>query len=325
MASIFDYSDEPRYNIKSVTQKTEIQSVTIRAWERRYALLTPKRATNGYRLYSERDIAVLLWVKNRIEAGVSISSAVNEFQQITGAGKWPDAVISDKGPMATRSGEKLPAETVSQQLLLALIRHDEKVAALVFGEALGSFDLAELFESVLTPVLVDIGERWARGEIKVATEHFASNFIQSRLQAIFQSLPLRSTAPRLMIGCAPDELHVIGPLMLSILLRDAGYKVEFLGPDIPLDDLAAYVIDETPKMLILSATLAESAEELIGFPNMVKKAKQPPLFGFGGAAFRFRQELIKKIDGLFLGPTLRNSLEIVQKNVPLRTQTKKST
>lgn len=323
MASIFDYSDEPRFNIKSVSQKTEIQAVTIRAWERRYSLLSPKRATNGYRLYSERDIAVLQWTKSRIESGVSISSSVNEFRLMTDSGKWPEAVITDKGPLAARSGEKLSAETAVRQLLQALIRHDEKMAAMIFEDILGSFDLIALFENVLAPILIDIGERWARGEIKVATEHFASNFIQSRLQSIFQSLPMRSSAPRIMIGCAPNELHVLGSLMLAVLLRNAGYRVEFLGPDIPLEDLSDYAAEETPKMVILSATLVESAQELAKLPQMLKKSKQIPLFGFGGSAFNYHQELIKKIDGIYLGPSLRQSMEAVTSHVALKTSSKK--
>lgn len=323
MVAISEYPDIPRYNIKAVEQKTGIQAVTIRAWERRYGLLTPKRADNGYRLYSERDIATLLYAKSRSESGISISSVVLEFQRMQKEGAWPEAIITNTGPVASHPDEKLSAEIVSRQFLQALLRHDEKTASTLFEDMLGSFGLIELFEQVLTPVLVEIGEGWARGEVKVATEHFASNLILTRLQAIFQSLPLRSSAPRLMIGCAPDELHVIGPLMLAVLLREIGYRVEFLGPDLPLDDLAAYVMEEPPKMLILSATLADSAGSLANFPKKLHKAKQIPLFGFGGSGFNTRQNLIKRIDGIYLGPMLGLSLETIRTTIPLRSSNRK--
>jgi len=90
----------------------------------------------------------------------------------------------------------------------------------------------------LIPVLVEIGDRWERGDIGVAVEHFASQLIQGKIQAIYHSLPLHSGGPKILVGCAPDELHEIGSLMFATLLRDAGYRVEYLGPDIPLDDLA---------------------------------------------------------------------------------------
>jgi methanogenic corrinoid protein MtbC1 len=108
-----------------------------------------------------------------------------------------------------------------------------------------------------------------------------------------------------------------------VLLRNAGYRVEFLGPDIPLEDLADYAADENPKMLILSATLVESAQELVKLPQMLKKSRQVPLFGFGGSAFNYHQELIKKVDGIYLGPTLRQSIDAVTSHVILRTTSKK--
>ncbi len=323
MVSISEYPDIPRYNIKAVEQKTGVQAVTIRAWERRYGLLTPKRADNGYRLYSEQDIATLFWAKSKSESGVSISSVVHEFHRMQKEGNWPEAAITNAGPVASQPEVKLSAEIVSRQFLQALLRHDEKMASTLFEDMLGSFGLVELFEQVLTPVLVEIGEGWARGEVKVATEHFASHLILNRLQAIFQSLPLRSSAPRVMIGCAPDELHVIGPLMLAVLLRETGYRVEFLGPDLPLDDLAAYVTEEPPKLLILSATLADSAASLVNFPKKLHKAKQVPLFGFGGSGFNTRQNLIKRIDGIYLGPALHQSLETIRNTIPLRSSSRK--
>lgn len=325
MTTIAEFSDEPRYSIKSVAEKTEIHSVTIRAWERRYDLVTPKRAVNGYRLYSERDVALLIWARTRVESGLSISSVVAELQQLMKVGSMPEAVVSDSAPIPSGQVGRISVETAVQRLLQDLLRHDEKSAALVFEDALGSFNLTVLFESVLAPVLVEVGERWARGEIRVATEHFASNFILSRLLAIFQSLPIHAAAPYVMIGCAPDELHVIGPLMLSILLRDAGYRVEYLGPDIPLDDLAEFICEDTPKLLILSATLKESAVSMAGFSALLHKCKQPPVFGFGGSAFIFNRELIDRVDGVYLGPSLHQTIETIQKLIPLKPAKKKST
>ena len=70
------YSDIPLYNTKAVVQQTGVPAPTLRAWERRYAILSPERANNAYRLYSERDIATIRWLKVRVEAGMSISHAI---------------------------------------------------------------------------------------------------------------------------------------------------------------------------------------------------------------------------------------------------------
>src|ERR1700730_11592163 len=70
------YADVPLFNTKAVVQKTGIAAPTLRAWERRYAILSPERAQNDYRLYSERDIAIIRWLKEHVDAGMSISQAI---------------------------------------------------------------------------------------------------------------------------------------------------------------------------------------------------------------------------------------------------------
>src|SRR5205814_4601292 len=70
------YSDIPLYNTKAVVQQTGVPAPTLRAWERRYAILSPERANNAYRLYSERDIAMIRWLKVHVESGMSISQAI---------------------------------------------------------------------------------------------------------------------------------------------------------------------------------------------------------------------------------------------------------
>src|ERR1700730_16761610 len=76
------YADVPLFNTKAVVQKTGIAAPTLRAWERRYAILSPERAQNDYRLYSERDIAIIRWLKDRVDAGMSISQAVSLFRHL---------------------------------------------------------------------------------------------------------------------------------------------------------------------------------------------------------------------------------------------------
>ena len=64
------YDNTPVFTIKTVVQETGIPPATLRAWERRYGVLSPGRSEGGYRLYSERDIAILRWLKRQVDAGV---------------------------------------------------------------------------------------------------------------------------------------------------------------------------------------------------------------------------------------------------------------
>jgi len=68
------------FNTKAVVQQTGVSASTLRAWERRYNLLSPERAENAYRLYSEQDIVLIRWLKERVDDGMSISQAIALFK-----------------------------------------------------------------------------------------------------------------------------------------------------------------------------------------------------------------------------------------------------
>lgn len=76
------FSDQPTFNTKAVVQQTGVPAPTLRAWERRYTLLMPERAKNAYRLYSDRDVALIRWLKERVDSGLSISHAVTFFRYL---------------------------------------------------------------------------------------------------------------------------------------------------------------------------------------------------------------------------------------------------
>ena len=94
------YSDNPIFNTKAVVQQTGVPAPTLRAWERRYDILSPERANNDYRLYSERDIATIHWLKERVDEGMSISQAIALFRHMK---EEYQRLIEERSPSATGS------------------------------------------------------------------------------------------------------------------------------------------------------------------------------------------------------------------------------
>jgi|SRR5271157_349290 len=307
MAKLIDFPDEPKYTIKTVSNQTGIRTVTLRAWERRHELLNPHRSENRYRLYSEREVAILRWIKNRVDNGIPISSAANELHMMVKEGVWPEAVPSLPGtqPIANVA----PPEQYARQLYQLLIRHDESLAGDLLREAHSFFDLGTICNEIITPAMVQIGEAWYRGDIRITTEHFASAYIRGRLLSMLQAYPVLKNAPYVLCGCAPTEQHEIGALMLSVMLRSKGFRVEFLGPDVPIDDLVEYARYEHPHMIILTSTMRDSVSELERLAEKLIKLNPKPHFGFGGAAFNLDPDLQQKVDGIFLGETLNKAVE----------------
>jgi MerR family transcriptional regulator, light-induced transcriptional regulator len=311
MANIADFTDEPKYTIKNVASQTGIRPVTLRAWERRHEVLSPYRSDNRYRLYSDKDVAILRWLKCRVDEGISISNAVAELRGMASQEIWPDAIPTAPSRPTAQPSSTPPLQYM-RRLSDALLKHDETTASDVMREAHALFDLPTVFMDIIVPTLVEIGEAWYNGRIRITIEHQASAFFRGKLLALLQSYPARRNAPYILVGCAPTEQHELGSLMLAVLLRSHGFRVEFLGPDIPLDDLVEYAVFEKPALIALSASTPPAALELKKMQEKLRRVRPATVFGFGGRAFDLNHGLVDTVPGLYLGNTLIAAVQTIR-------------
>jgi MerR family transcriptional regulator, light-induced transcriptional regulator len=310
MPTLADLPDTPKFRIASVCAQTGIQPVTLRAWERRYTFLNPRRTGSNYRLYSERDVALLCWVKQQVDAGQPIGQLAADVQERRRTGRWPDLPAT-----APKPDNAEPPLAWAARLYAALTTHAEQTARQILDEAEAAFDVSTVCTQVIAPCLVQIGVAWERGELRIATEHFASNFLRGHLLAIFQTMPVKRGAARILVGATQGELHDIGSLMFALLLRRDGHQVEFLGPDVPIEDLLAYARETHPTLICLAATAPTTAQSLRHMTEGLAGLRPRPRFGFGGAAFVRHPELRTTIPGIFLGETVLEARLTVRKLV----------
>ena len=308
MPTLADLPDTPQYRIASVCAQTGIQPVTLRAWERRYNLVTPRRTGSNYRLYSERDVALLQWVKQQVDGGLPIGPTAAEAHERRRAGRWPELPAAARAPANAE-----PAVVFAARLYAALTAHAEHTAGQIFDQASAVFDIATLCLEVVAPCLVQIGDAWERGEVRIATEHFASSYLRGRLLAVFQASPVRRRAARILVGSGPGEMHDIGSLMFALFLRRDGHPVEFLGQDVQVEDLLAYARETHPALICLSANAPATAHGLRHLDQGLAGLRPRPKFGYGGAAFIQRPELQAAVPGVFLGESLSQARATVRK------------
>ncbi len=316
MPSIGTYPDEPTYTIKVVQARTGIKPVTLRAWERRYNLLTPMRMSNGYRLYSERDIQLLLWVQRKLDTGMSISQVAGQFQDARARGFWPET-IQNIVPEAPKLKPPRPARDYAEMLFGALIAHNESRANAILEEVKKYFDLVTIFQEVMAPSLELVGEAWYNGEIRIATEHLASSYLKGKLLNTMQNLPVVKEGALILVGCGPEETHELAALMFAVLLRQEGYFVEYLGPDLPTDDLLDYAAIVRPKLIVLSVNQETTADLMQGFAAELANLRGKPRLAYAGHYFDQNEQARRDLGGIYLGKTLAEAVEKIKQLITL--------
>lgn len=282
------YADIPLYNIQAVAEATGVPSITLRSWERRYGIPQPKRDGKGYRLYSERDIAIAQWLRERVQQGVGISRAVNMLRVLEGRQLTPEVT------------EGFDFDTLRERLMESIRRLDEAEVARIIGEALTVASVEDVALGLLQPTLYEIGEQWASGGLSVTTEHVGSNLLRSHLAQLIRVSPAPLRAEKVIIGCAPGELHDIGALMIALFLRRRGFDVIYLGASVEPNSLIADVQNLRPAALLMSASRPQAVINLIDLYS--KLSAYPGFLVFGGRIFNEERTLASRVPGTFMGP-----------------------
>lgn len=235
------------YRIKTVSEVTGIPRNTIVAWERRYGVIDPQRGDNRYRQYSDADIATLVELKTLVDSGYRISEAVD--------------LVRDADPaVPASSGEALAiAVKELQQHLLAF----DRAAADRVRSRLSTVPFRQLVDGLLSPLARAIGHDWERGVCSIAQEHYATAWIRDQLVAMLLQLECGpTTGPLVACATPPGERHEIGLLGLAVQLALMGQRVSYLGPDLPLEDIASYAAAERPAVVCLSLATRQNAASL---------------------------------------------------------------
>lgn len=280
-------NDLPVYNIKAISQLVGLLPVTIRAWERRYGLPTPRRGQQGYRLYSEYDLKTLRWLKAQIDAGMNISRAIEYLNELRKNGQDP-AISPSSATFSIPSLITTPeVSNLRLEFLDKLLAFNELQATEVLRRAFSLYSVDQVLTEIITPVLVEIGERWHRGELSIPVEHFATQFVMQHLMSMMTVTSQPTRPKKIFAACAPGEMHQIGILMLVVMLRWRGWEVIYFGADLKLDRLEETLNSIQPELIMFTANNLQNALHLTELPSILHKVKgKKPLVVLGGQAFQ---------------------------------------
>jgi MerR family transcriptional regulator, light-induced transcriptional regulator len=325
---------EPVYNTRAVVQRTGVPADTIRAWERRYQFPAPCRTESNQRLYSERDVAVVCWLRDQTRAGMTISHAVTLYRALlTESGMDTETPVVHRqtehgavqpgstheptrphqlqtnGAPAAMQKQATPRHSYFHtclELISALSSYDGRTADSILDELIAVASAETVCHEVLQPALAEIGRRWETGALCTSAEHFASAYVQRKIHALFNvSRPETGKGP-ILAACVEGEAHELGLLFVSLFLSRSGFEVIYLGGDLPAADLVMAVNHLRPPLVLLSASTHEVIPSLERTVRVLRESvgndsSNGPVVGFGGSIFNRQPEQRCRIEAAFLG------------------------
>lgn len=288
-----EYPDEKLYTIGTVSKLTGVGAITLRAWERRYGLIQPVRKESGHRLYTRTHIDEINRITALTQEGVRISQISPEMLEIDAA--------SDKGSDADTWNDYL------KSMMAAIISFDEQRLEEVYNDALSLYPISLVTRRLLTPLLIELGLRWASGKGNIAEEHFFAFYLRNKLGARYHHRPRGLPGPQILLAGLPGEHHEIGLLLFALAAHDAGYQVIPLGANMPLQELASVAAKKDCAAILLSGAIEPSSQTLSkDLPALVKQAGMPVLIG--GLSSVYACDAINRAGAEALGRDIEHGL-----------------
>ena len=251
-------ADEAKYRVGMVSKMTGLSTHTLRIWEKRYAAVLPKRTEAGGRLYTDAHVERLRLLHKLVGSGHSIG----------GIAKLPDADLRHMAaafppPSSQPPPRHLPE--VRKRVLAAVEHFRTEEAEQTLARAALSNEPTEFLKGVVGPILVEVGDRWEQGELRIAHEHACSTVMRGLLFSLMRLYPTNDAGRRVVVATPAKEDHELGALMVAMLAVMHGWSVLYLGPNLPAEEIAYAVTDTDAQLVMLSITNLtpeESAREI---------------------------------------------------------------
>ncbi|GJL49118.1 MAG: MerR family transcriptional regulator [Nitrospirales bacterium] len=247
----------------------------IRAWEKRYDLVSPSRGKNRYRQYTDEDVRFFRYLKREVDKGFSIGTLAE-------LGREELIKRSNVSSIETIQIEA-PTEQLVQELTSAIQHYEQNIFERKLNGALAVIPFEEALQRFLFPLLERVGDLWHEGVISVAQEHYVSNLIKQKVSSAMNQLRVVEQGPVIVVSCPESEMHDIGAQSVAYMCAARGCRTSYLGHRMPIDGLKKYCAGLSPSLMLFSLTLVSSEEEAERLARMLsEQLRSTSHVGVGG-------------------------------------------
>lgn len=214
------------FPIKAAAELSGLTPITLRAWERRYQVVTPLRDDKGRRMYDAAMVERLARLHRLTDRGHAIGQLAD----------LDDAALERLLEESRHAGYG-GVDVIPERMLDAIVDYRVDEFDRDLSVAIATLPLSLLIARVVTPLLREVGVRWADGRLAIAQERLVSSLLRARLLSVLDQHP-RERMPRLLFATLSGERHELGLIGAALHACDAGVPVLYLGTELPPDELA---------------------------------------------------------------------------------------
>lgn len=235
------------YKIDHVAKLTGLSKHVIRSWERRFDLLNPERGGNRYRMYTQKDVDLLSYIKKELEEGFAIG-------ELAKLGRDNLLLQMDHKKTILHSSNESPLVRVNDVLIDSLSPFDKNKFVRGLDEAVALLSFDQVFLKILIPLQQRVGDLWHEGKIGVGEEHFVTHHVRQKFLSVINQIQVSDNGPKVVISCLANDYHEMGACIAAYHCAINGCQVFYLGANMPVDGLREFCIITSPALILLACT-----------------------------------------------------------------------
>ena len=284
----------PQYPVRLVAERTGLSPHVLRIWERRYQVVAPERSAGGQRLYSDADIERLRLLGLATQAGRNIGQLATlpneQLLDLIRADQEVERRARPSGTSVVSGVVAAEGDLVVARLMEAVESLDGPALEAGLRQAVATFGMHGAIDAVIHPLLVEIGERWHDGDLPAPHEHFATATVRRILDGLVHDLSAGASARlRILVATPAGQRHELGALLVAATAAALGWRVTYLGADLPVSDIAAAADTAEAQVVALSVVYptddALLAADLHRLVTQLQGTRTLLLGGSGAAAY----------------------------------------
>ncbi|OLO04139.1 MerR family transcriptional regulator [Salinicola socius] len=257
-----DSSAAPLYPIREVSRLTGVNSVTLRAWERRYGLIRPQRTPKGHRLYGRDDIERVERILQWLNRGVPVSQVRELIDQ-------PETVETPAPQMGDWASQR-------QHLIQAVEAFDSGRLEVLFNQSLALYPVSLCIAELWQPVISQLEERWGDQFGATLQRRLLESFLRTRIGTRIYHANQLSNAGEVLVARLPEDSSGFWAMLMGLAASAAGYRVHLMDGELPLSEfpLAAERLGVTA--LLLASGHAERSDVIRRqLPRLAEQSRAP--------------------------------------------------